>query len=223
MTLTVVGQSSPIDGMRVKVKICGITTLSAALAAIHAGADALGFVFAPSPRQISPQEAKKLIQALSPFAIKIGVFVDSPIKEVEDIASYCNLDFVQLHGSEPPEYCRLIRQKHKVIKSFKVKNKVSETLLNAYPVDAVLLDTYLPAHAGGTGKSFNWFLAQNLKLGSPLILAGGLTAENVGEAIALVNPYAVDVSSGVETNGKKDLTKIYKFIARAKGEKYAPR
>jgi phosphoribosylanthranilate isomerase len=100
---------------------------------------------------------------------------------------------------------------------------VSEALIIAYPVDAVLLDTYLPAHAGGTGKSFNWILVQSLKLAHPLILAGGLTPENVGEAIALVNPYAVDVSSGVETNGKKDLTKIYKFIARAKGEKYAPR
>jgi phosphoribosylanthranilate isomerase len=204
----------------VKVKICGITTLRAALAAAHAGADALGFVFAPSPRQISPQEAKKLIQALSPFTIKVGVFVNSPIKEVKDIASYCNLDFVQLHGSEPPEYCHLLRQRHKVIKAFQVKNEVSEALINAYPVDAVLLDTYLPARAGGTGESFNWALAQNLKLAQPLILAGGLTPENVGEAITLVNPFAVDVSSGVETNGKKDLTKIYKFIARAKGEKY---
>lgn len=217
------GQSLPVDGMRVRVKICGITTLRAALAAAHAGADALGFVFAPSPRQISPQEAKKLIQALPPFIIKVGVFVNLPLKEVEDIASYCNLDFVQLHGSEPPEYCRLLRQKHRIIKAFQVKNGVSEALINAYSVDAVLLDTYSPSRAGGIGKPFDWILAQNLKLASPLILSGGLTPENVREAIALVKPYAVDVSSGAETNGKKDLTKIYKFIAMAKGEKYASR
>jgi len=218
-----VGQSSSINGMKVKVKICGITTLRAALAAAHAGADALGFVFAPSPRQISPQEAKKLIQALPPFIIKVGVFVNLPLKEVEDIASYCNLDFIQLHGSEPPEYCRLLRQKHRIIKAFQVKNGVSEALIDTYSVDAVLLDTYSPSRAGGTGKSFDWILAQNLKLAPPLILSGGLTPENVREAIALVKPYAVDVSSGVETNGKKDLTKIYKFIAMAKGEKYASR
>lgn len=218
-----VGQSSSLNGMKVKVKICGITTLRAALAAAHAGADALGFVFAPSPRQISPQEAKKLIQALPPFIIKVGVFVNLPLKEVEDIASYCNLDFIQLHGSEPPEYCRLLRQKHRIIKAFQIKNGVSETLINAYSVDAVLLDTYSPSRAGGTGKPFDWILAQNLKLAPPLILSGGLTPENVREAIALVKPYAVDVSSGVETNGKKDLTKIYKFIAMAKGEKYASR
>jgi len=199
-----VGQSSSINGMKVKVKICGITTLRAALAAAHAGADALGFVFAPSPRQISPQEAKKLIQALPPFIIKVGVFVNLPLKEVEDIASYCNLDFIQLHGSEPPEYCRLLRQKHRIIKAFQVKNGVSEALIDTYSVDAVLLDTYSPSRAGGTGKSFDWILAQNLKLAPPLILSGGLTPENVREAIALVKPYAVDVSSGVETNGKKD-------------------
>lgn len=215
-----VGQSSLIDGRMVKVKICGIKDLKTALAAINAGADALGFVFAPSSRRISSQEAKTLIQALPSFIIKVGVFVDAPIKMVDDIACYCNLDVIQLHGHESPAYCSFLRRKHQVIKAFQVKKGVSEALINNYPVDAVLLDTYIPERAGGTGKSFDWTVARNLKLNHPLILAGGLTPKNVSEAIVLVNPYAVDVSSGVETNGKKDITKIHEFIVKAKGEKH---
>ncbi|NHM27936.1 phosphoribosylanthranilate isomerase [Desulfofundulus sp. TPOSR] len=202
----------------VKVKICGITDISSALAAAEAGADALGFVFAPSPRRITPSQACRICRELPPFISRVGVFVDAPLEEVRAVAEYCGLDAIQLHGSESPDYCRSLGRR--VIKAFRVGDEIDPVELSGYPADAILLDTFVAGQKGGTGQPFDWQLAAGLKLSRPLILAGGLTPENVGRAVAIVQPYGVDVSSGVEKDGqpgKKDPDKIRRFIAAAKG------
>ncbi|RKO66844.1 phosphoribosylanthranilate isomerase [Desulfofundulus salinus] len=202
----------------VRVKICGITDISSALAAAEAGADALGFVFAPSPRRITPSQACRICRELPPFITRVGVFVDAPLEEVRAVAEYCGLDAIQLHGSESPDYCRALGRR--VIKAFRVGDEIDPVELSRYPADAILLDTFVAGQKGGTGQPFDWQLAAGLKLSRPLILAGGLTPENVGRAVAIVQPYGVDVSSGVEKDGqpgKKDPDKIRRFIAAAKG------
>lgn len=200
----------------VRVKICGICDLDTAMAATNAGADALGFVFAPSRRRISPDQAKKIIGRLPPFISKVGVFVNAAVEEVTGIAGYAGLDTIQLHGDEPPDFCRRL-EGYQVIKSFPVADRPDTGLIKKYNVAAYLLDTMVPGARGGTGKRFNWGAAAGLDIG-PLILAGGLTPDNVREAVRTVRPYAVDVSSGVETLGLKDYRKIADFIRRAKGE-----
>jgi phosphoribosylanthranilate isomerase len=198
-----------------RVKICGIRDLKTALAAIEAGADALGFVFAEkSPRRISPDAAREISLSLPPFIARVGVFVDVPAAVVLQIADFCRLDVLQLHGGEPPDYCRSLP--FKVVKAFRVRDGHSLRGANDYPADAVLLDAFVPGLAGGTGESFNWELVVKAGLKKPVILAGGLSPANVRQAVAAVRPYAVDVSSGVETDGKKDLEKIRLFIQRAK-------
>jgi phosphoribosylanthranilate isomerase len=202
----------------VRVKICGITDISSALAAAEAGADALGFVFAPSPRRITPSQACRICRELPPFISRVGVFADAPLEEVRAVAEYCGLDAIQLHGSESPDYCRSLGRR--VIKAFRVGDEIDPVELSGYPADAILLDTFVAGQKGGTGQPFDWQLAAGLKLSRPLILAGGLTPENVGRAVAIVQPYGVDVSSGVEKDGqpgKKDPDKIRRFIAAAKG------
>ncbi|WP_031516212.1 phosphoribosylanthranilate isomerase [Desulfofalx alkaliphila] len=195
---------------QVRVKICGIMDAHTALGAVKLGAHALGFVFAPSKRQVSAELARSIIKRLPPLVSKVGVFVDAPLDEVNGLARYCQLDAVQLHGDELPEYVSKIELP--VIKAFRVKDKsVLDRAVN-FPAAAILLDTYTPGVAGGTGKTFNWHLLEPGTIKRPLILAGGLTPDNVGEAVKLVRPYAVDVSSGVETNGVKDLNKIALFI-----------
>ncbi|MCL6447194.1 MAG: phosphoribosylanthranilate isomerase [Armatimonadetes bacterium] len=198
------------------VKICGIRDLETALFAARAGADALGFVFAPGRRQVAPVQAKAIIRALPPGIVKIGVFVDAPLHEVQEIARFCGLDAVQLHGSESPRYCRLAGLP--VIKAFRVGAGDLTGAVGSYDAAAILLDTYVPGRAGGTGKSFDWRLAGKLKLNyaGRIILAGGLNAQNVQEAIRIARPDGVDVSSGVETNGRKDREKIKEFIKKAK-------
>ncbi|MGI9953517.1 phosphoribosylanthranilate isomerase [Moorellaceae bacterium AZ2] len=201
----------------VRVKICGIKTWAEARAALDAGAHALGFVFAPSPRRIHPETAREIITKLPPLITTVGVFVNEPRYSLLEIASFCRLDVLQLHGEEPPEYCRGIS--NRLIKAIRVKDIKSLELIPKYRVDAFLLDAFVPGQAGGTGHTFNWEIARRAKeLGPPIILAGGLTPENVAEAIRQVQPYAVDVSSGVETNGQKDPVKIARFmeaVARA--------
>lgn len=201
----------------VRVKICGLTNLEDALLAVEAGADALGFVFAPSPRRITPQEARRICLELPPFVVRVGVFVDAPLEEVRAVADFCGLDAVQLHGNEPPEYCREVGRR--VIKAVRVKDYLDPDSLNHYPVQAFLLDAYVPGQAGGTGKSFNWELVAGLEFPRPFILAGGLTPFNVARAVALVRPYGVDVSSGVERDGqpgRKDPQKVKLFITEAR-------
>jgi phosphoribosylanthranilate isomerase len=202
----------------VRVKICGIRTLEAALAAVEAGTHALGFVFAPSPRRVTPQEAEQIIRELPPFVSKVGVFVDAPRPEAQEIAGSCRLDALQFHGGEAPDYCRGWRQQ--VIKAFRLRDGSVLEQMDRYDVDACLVDAYVPDLARGTGQCCDWGLARRAVEragkhagGRPgerrrIILAGGITPYNVEQAIRQVRPYAVDVSSGVETGGVKDLDKI---------------
>lgn len=202
----------------VKVKICGITNLENALAAIEAGADALGFVFfARSPRQVTPELAAAIITRLPPFVAKVGVFVDEKLERVQGIMNLCSLDYAQLHGSESPEFCKALGQQ-RAIKAFRVKDDINLGQLSAYKVSAILLDSYNPNMFGGTGRVFNWELAARAASSNCVILSGGLTPQNVAEAINKVNPYAVDVSSGVEASpGKKDHAKLKTFLQAARG------
>ncbi len=186
-----------------------------ALAAVEAGADALGFMFyEASPRFVSPQAALKIIRALPPFVSKVGVFVNAPDTMVRGVVEVCGIDTLQFHGEETPDYCRRF-QPLKVIKAFRVKDASTLNLLGAYDTDAWLLDSYVPGKEGGTGATFNWELAREAKdAGRPVILAGGLTPVNVAEAVHEVWPFGVDVSSGVESSpGRKDAKMIQDFIA----------
>ncbi len=199
----------------VRVKICGIRTVEAARAAVEAGADALGFVFAPSPRQVTPQEAERIIRQLPPFVSRVGVFVDTPRREALEIAGFCRLDVLQFHGAEPPDYCRDWQQQ--VIKGFRVRDGSVLEQMDRYQVAAFLLDAYVPGRAGGTGQRFDWDLARQAAAPAKasadrarrrIILAGGIAPANVEQAIRQAMPYAIDVSSGVETGGVKDPDKI---------------
>ena len=201
----------------IKVKICGITNLDDARMAVDAGADALGFVFYDkSPRYINPVAAAKIIAKLPPFVQTVGLFVNEEIEQLNWTADFCGLDVVQLHGDESPEDC--LDVKRRVIKVFRIQNIVSIDPLKKYPVSGYLLDAWCPDCYGGTGKTFNWEVAAAARQYGRIILAGGLSADNVLEALQVVQPYAVDVSSGVESAlGKKDAEKVKMFIKRAKG------
>jgi len=201
----------------VSVKICGITNVEDAQVAVEAGADALGFVFyPPSPRYVTPAQARQIIQTLPPFVSAVGLFVDIPAETLNEIVEQCGLDRIQLHGREAPDFCQQLTRR--VIKAFRIKNAASLTDIPRYRVSAYLLDAYVEgALPGGTGASFAWELASQAKPHGPVILAGGLTPENVAEAIREVGPYGVDVSTGVErAPGLKDQEKVRAFIARAK-------
>jgi phosphoribosylanthranilate isomerase len=189
-----------------RIKICGITSLQDALAVVQYGSDALGFVFAESPRKISPERAREIILRLPPFITTVGVFVDEPAEMVQEMALLCRLDALQFHGHESPEYCQYFDRK--VIKAFKMGTGSIDQEMARYDVDAYLLDS---STGGGSGQRFNWDLATGVK--GRIILAGGLTPENVAQAIAKVRPYAVDVSTGVEISpGRKDHPRMKEFI-----------
>ena len=198
-----------------RVKICGITNLEDAQTAVLCGADALGFVFASSPRQVTPKQVSIITSQLPSSICKVGVFVDQDIESVKEIISFCGLNVAQLHGSEKSAYCKELFPG--VIKSFRVKDNSVLRSLHHYKVFAYLLDSYDATQNGGTGQSFDWDIARRATGYGKIILAGGLTPENVGQAVALVQPYAVDVSSGVESSpGKKDNNKIRSFIRATK-------
>jgi phosphoribosylanthranilate isomerase len=202
----------------VRVKFCGIRSLSDALAAARLGVNALGFIFLKgSNRYIEPEKAAEIVSSLPPLVMRVGVFVDQEIAELEDIAGKCRLDIVQLHGEESSKLCAQLRKRYRVIKTFKVKDKAILSKVSDYidVVDAVLLDTFSADTPGGTGKSFDWRVAKELKsFGLPVILSGGLNPENIKTALREVNPYAVDVSSGIEKSpGVKDHELMGKFIA----------
>ena len=201
----------------VKVKICGITSIADARMAVAAGADALGFVFfSQSPRHLTPEQASAIIAKLPPFVQAVGLFVNSGLAEVNRIADQCRLDIVQLHGDESPDFCRQVNRR--VLKAFRVKDISSLDPVREYDVAGYLLDAWSPKAFGGTGVTFNWDMAALAKEYGPLVLAGGLTPENVAAAVSKVNPYAVDVSSGVELSpGRKDPEKVREFIRQAKG------
>ncbi|WP_134114554.1 phosphoribosylanthranilate isomerase [Orenia marismortui] len=198
-----------------KVKICGITNLEDAQAAVDYGADLLGFIFAQSPRKINKKQVKN-IQSQLPKGIKtVGVFANQPVEEIQNIIDYCQLDYIQLHGSESPEYCQEFELP--IIKAFRVKDEAYLDKLSEYKIDKYLLDTYHPDKLGGVGKVFNWDLALKAKEYGDIIIAGGLNPDNIGEAIKVIAPYGVDVSSGVEAKtAKKDLNKMKNFIDNAK-------
>ncbi|HEY3373521.1 MAG TPA: phosphoribosylanthranilate isomerase [Candidatus Aquicultor sp.] len=208
-----------------RVKICGITNTEDALLAVDLGANAVGFVFAESPRQVKPEAAARIIKELPPFVTTVGVFVNHQAGEVKTIGEYCGLDVLQFHGEETASYCRLFKQK--VIKAFRMKNYTeieewifhenefeAETLLDpSANVAAFLVDAYARGQYGGTGLHLNWELVRNLESRKPLILAGGLNHKNVALAVKVVKPYAVDVSSGIEIKpGKKDRYRMREFM-----------
>jgi len=201
----------------VKVKICGITDLNDALEASEYGADALGFIFyEKSSRYITPASAASIINELPPFVSKVGVFVNETIEKIVQIKRLTGIDTVQLHSDETPEMCETIG--NKVIKAFWVGRGGVTPPLHNYNVSAYLLDTHREGLPGGTGETFDWDVAIEAKRYGRIILAGGLTPENVSEAVRKVRPYAVDVASGVEERpGKKNIKKVKEFIERAKG------
>jgi len=216
----------------VQVKICGITNLEDALAAVEYGADAVGFVFArESPRFIPSDQVRKIVSALPPFVTTVGVFTAGDKKEIGDAVAECGIDLIQFHGPFPSEVVHAFSGRAiQVVRVAAGKNEKSLEELARYKVGpeavnygvpntvrAFLLDTFHPQLSGGSGLSFNWEIALQAKKYGRIILAGGLTPENVEEAVSRVAPYGVDVSSGVEMRkGKKDFTKLKRFIEAAK-------
>ncbi len=200
----------------IKVKICGITNKEDALYAAGCGADALGFIFyEKSPRYIEPDNAKTIIATLPPFVTTVGVFVNKDFNDIRDITLLTGVTVVQLHGDESPSYCNLVEGK--LIKAIRVKNDSSIEGLKKYDVDAFLLDSFDKNSFGGSGLTFDWKLAEKAKQYGKIILAGGLTPDNVEEAVKKVVPYGVDVNSGVEKKpGIKNKNKVKEFIIRSK-------
>lgn len=199
--------------MSVKVKICGITNVADGLVAAEAGADMIGLMFYErSPRNISIATAAEISRALSPFIVKVGVFVNPAEDTVMRAIGECGVTLLQFHGEETPEFCGQFGVMS--MKALRVRDAASLDILPCYATDAYLLDAYSPDAHGGTGAKFNWDLAiAAQKFGKPIFLAGGLTPENVGAAVQKVHPFGVDVSSGVEiAPGKKDPEKVRAFI-----------
>ncbi|AIY77179.1 phosphoribosylanthranilate isomerase [Bacillus anthracis] len=199
-----------------KVKICGITDMETAKRACEYGADALGFVFAESKRKITPKRAEEIIQELPANVLKIGVFVNESVETIQKIADECGLTHVQLHGDEDNYQIR--RLNIPSIKSLGVTSESDMKNAQGYETDYILFDSPKEKFYGGNGKTFSWELLGHMpkELRKKTILAGGLNALNIEEAIRTVRPYMVDVSSGVETEGKKDVEKIKQFIIKAK-------
>ena len=204
--------------MSTRVKICGITNLADAQVAVEAGADALGFNFyEKSPRYVSLKTAAEISKQLPPFVMRVGVFVNAPEDFVLCAINEASLTMLQFHGDEPPEFCTQFGLMS--MKVFRIRDEKSLEEIPNYQTDAYLLDAYSVEARGGTGEKFNWDLAvEAQKFGKPIFLAGGLTPENVAEAVKKVQPFGVDVSSGVESApGKKDHAKVKAFIQAAKG------
>jgi phosphoribosylanthranilate isomerase len=212
------------------VKICANTTLDDSLAALDAGADALGFIFAESKRRVQPAEVKKIIAGLPPEGERIGLFVNTPAQEVIRTVRECSLTGVQLHGEETPQYVKdLVRMAEgaplKIIKTFSANapyelSTAASAVMDEH-VDAFLVDSGNAAGRGGTGQVFDWLRASDfvikLKQRAQVIIAGGLNPDNVASAVRLFRPYGVDVTTGVEREpGKKDLEKLKAFIAAAR-------
>jgi phosphoribosylanthranilate isomerase len=190
----------------IRVKLCGITNHEDALMAVKAGAHALGFIFAESPRQINPEKARDIINALPPFVQTVGVFVNEDPNVINKVVQTCGLNLIQLHGDEPPNVCNALRPN--AIKAFQLKDEADLETIGPYigKVKALLLDTYSREKRGGTGKTFDWELAVRAgKFGVPVILSGGLSPANIKAAVSFVKPFAVDLNSGVEDRpGKKN-------------------
>jgi phosphoribosylanthranilate isomerase len=202
-----------------RVKVCGITTLDDARLAAQYGADAVGLVFAESPRKVSVEEAREIAAALPDGILKVGVFVDAEPAEVLRLAARVELDYAQLHGNESPEVVATVRNRGlKVMKAFRVQGAASLEAMRHYEADLFLLDAYSERVQGGTGERFDWVLAKSLKGHGNIVISGGLTPENVREAIRFFEPYGVDASSSLEDGpGKKSAERVRRFISAAKG------
>ena len=196
-----------------EIKICGITRLEDALCAAECGADAVGFIFhPPSPRYVTAERVKTIIAELPAGIVTVGVFVNRPVEEVERTVEACGLDMIQLHGDELPEYCRLLPPE-RIVKAVSPRTPAELGRLGDYAVRAFLVDAREPGRYGGTGKRADWELAAKLGQSHPLILAGGLDAGNIAEAIAAVAPCAVDINSGCESApGIKDHALIRQIV-----------
>ena len=200
----------------VQVKICGITRMVDAEAAVEWGADALGFIFAQSPRQITPQKARDITRSIPPFVKTVGVFVNEQSAKIREVMDFCGLDLVQLHGDESVSGCSELAPR--VIKAFRIHGDASLLEIAKFKnhVRAILLDTYEKGINGGTGKSFDWRLAIKAKeSGIPVVLSGGLKIENIQEALERVNPSTIDISSGIEESpGIKDHERMKMFMEK---------
>lgn len=197
----------------VKVKICGLRTAAEVEAAVAAGADAVGFVLSPGPHRVAVDDARQAASAVPPHVCRVGVFVDEPLSLMQELADLLRLDFLQLHGGEPPALVAACPRP--VVKAFRLRREEELDGMREYAglVRAFLVDAYHPALPGGSGRRADWGLARRAAaLGVPLVLAGGLNPQNVGEAIRQVAPAAVDVSSGVEREGRKDPLLMQKFV-----------
>ncbi len=205
--------------MSLKIKICGITNLEDAQLAVQAGADALGFIFYPqSPRFVEIQVVKSIVNQLPPFVLPVGVFVNEEQSMVQNVMDVCGLALAQLHGEESPAYCESLG--HPVLKGIRLRDRTSFLALAEYKgragVRGFVLDAFSESAYGGTGEIADWNLAAEAAHAAPILLAGGLSSENVQEAIQQVQPYGVDVSSGVEARpGQKDPNKVQAFIHAA--------
>lgn len=203
--------------MMTKVKICGLMELEHVKTAVESGADAIGFVFAKSRRQVTVEQARELATAVPSDVLKIGVFVNEDVEEVKRIAREVPLDVVQLHGDEDPDYVR--RLSIPTIKALSIKTKADVQQASQYEVDYFLFDAPGVEFRGGSGHSFDWSLLAKANIShDKVILAGGLTEHNINEAIHIVQPFMVDVSSGVETAQRKDAEKIRTFIRAVRDE-----
>ena len=203
------------------VKICGIANRESLELVLKYPVSAIGFIFYPnSPRFIKPTDALEMIKLIPINVSTVGVFVNELTEKINKIAEQLNLDFIQLHGNESPEYCSSLS--YPIIKALRVGQKFSFETLKNYNVHSFLLDTYQPGLFGGTGDTFNWELLQNLELNIPIILSGGLNPDNVQDGIQKTNPVAIDVNSGVEScPGQKDegkLKKLYENLKNLKSE-----
>ena len=195
-----------------RVKMCGMKTAAAAHAAEEAGADYIGFIFAKNSRRyVAPETAREIARALRRVK-SVGVFVDAPMDEVNEIAAYVGLDYVQLHGHESAEMAQ--QAERPVIKAYRYGDDFSVEAANAYPSEMILVDNYVAGAAGGTGTAFHWQAAAQeiARVTKPVLIAGGITAENVGEAAAIFQPFGVDVSGGLEKDGEKSEEKIRVFM-----------
>ena len=202
-----------MTALRTRIKVCGITNPAEALAIVALGVDALGFIFVrSSPRLVEADTVRAIVNSLPPFVDAVGVFMDQERAEVNDMATYCGLTMIQLHGHETPDYCRAMVRP--VLKAFRVRKEALPDLAAYHPsIKGYLLDTYRPGQAGGTGETFNWGLVQQLNMPGPLVLAGGLTPDNIGLAIQQTRPFAVDVNSGVESSsGRKDPNLVRRLV-----------
>lgn len=203
------------------VKVCGITTPNNAHTAAGSGADAIGLLFAESPRRVSVERARDISSVLPSGVSRFGVFVDASVEEVLRISREVGLDFAQLHGEETPETVAEIRAGGvKVVKTLRVRDEESLSSMDGYAADLYLLDSWSGKARGGTGERFDWRLAESLKGYDNILISGGITPENVGEALEFFEPYGVDASSSLESApGEKDNERVRRFVSAARNRK----